>query len=337
MPTCIYCRATQDQPFAGVDHVIPEAFWPYNQPRCVIDCVCDECNGYFGRGIEQSLARDSVEGLLRVNFDVRLKQKGVRFGRNRLKMAVNEASDWRGVRVFGERLSRGKGVVFSPQPTVMVRRMGDTGWKFVPEADLSKQVLEPYLPDPQVLVCGPAQEDTQRLQRTLAELGIKPKGWASEPRTGLAAVFANSVCDDTILRALAKVAFNFLACVRGAPFALETDFDAVRNYVRDGARRAGPLVRVITIHISGGGDRLRPRHAVVLNWDVQKTAILCAVTLFGYMLYQVTLCEDYPVWHPMSEGRIFDLRTRGICRIPALDLWPPDAWTHLFWGNSVEP
>jgi len=299
----------------------------------VLDCVCDKCNGDFGRGIEQSLARDSVEGLLRESFGLRSKQRGVRLGPNRLRITVDEASDWQGVRVFGERGRRGEPMALRPEPTVKIRSTANTEWQSIPEAELSTEVLGPYLPAPEVLVFGATPEDRQRLQRTLAASGIKVKRWVDETRSDMARVFANSACDDAILRALAKMAFNFLVQVRGAAFALKTDFDAVRDYVRNGTRRAGAPVEVIPIRAPGQFNRLRPRHAIVLNWDLQKTAILCVVTLFGYMLYRVTLCESYRVWHPLSEGRIFDLQSRRVRRVPALDLWPPDAWTRLFWGS----
>ena len=338
MPTCIYCRAEQDQPFVGVDHVVPEAFWPFNQPRMVLECVCAECNGYLGRGIEQLFNRDSVEGLLRATFGLRTKQEGVRLGGKRLGMSVAEASDWNAVPVFGERNSRARNCTLRPYPTVLVRRKGDDGWKVIREPDVNAEALEAYLPNPEVLVCGPTEKDTGRLQQRLADLGIRFKGWSNEPRIGLAPVFANSPNDDVTLRAVAKIAFNFLAHTQEACFALKAEFDDIRNYIRHGLLpSSGPPVQIMVNRLLRDQGRLRPRHAVVLNWDLEKRAILCLVTLFGYQLYQVTLCRRfYGLWRRLDAGCIFDLQERTIRDIPGLDLWPPIAWARAFWGDFAE-
>jgi len=322
MPTCIYCCAEQGDSFVGEDHVVPEAFGRF---ALTVDCVCPECNGFFGRKLEGPLARDSTEGLLRVFFGLKTKNSARRLGGRRLGIVVTEPGDWKGVHVFAERDSTGKICTVHPLPQVGLRRKGDGEWKWFPESELSPEVVKPYGTEPEAVACG-LQEDIQRLGHKLAELGIRLK-WEQEHRSAPAPVFADSVRDDVILRAIAKIAFNFLAYMEGAVFALKGDFDYIRKYIRWGTRPPNAPVQIFRPSIPGGGNVLCPRHAVVLGWDTQNKGIICLVSLFGYLVYQVTLCENYPgIWRPLTAGRIFDVRARIISELSGLALAPFGAW-----------
>lgn len=312
---------------------MPKAFgeFPFK-----LDCVCDECNGLFGRGVEQQLARDSVEGFLRAHFGLKPKDRDRprRLGGKRLAISVNERSDWNGVLVSAERDPTGKFCPAHPLPGASLRRKGESEWKWFPESDLNAEAVKPYIAEPEALLSG-LPDEIRRLQDKLAELGIRPKkGWELENRSGLARVFVNSVCDDVILRAVAKIAFNFLAYMEGSNFALKDDFNDIRKYIRWGAMPRAAPVQIFRPPTLAEGNTVRPKHAVVLNWDVQKKGIACLVSLFGYQVYQVTLCEDYSgIWRPISAGRIFDLQTGNASELSGLDLVPSDAWVQTFWGS----
>src|SRR5262245_3895985 len=66
MKTCIYCkRDNSATTFERVEHVIPQAFGTFGSETPTLDCVCDECNGDFGKTIDIYLARETVEGVVR--------------------------------------------------------------------------------------------------------------------------------------------------------------------------------------------------------------------------------------------------------------------------------
>ena len=336
MPTCIYCRAEQDQPFLGVDHIIPKAFWPFDKKHSVVDCVCDECNRYFGKKIEQIFNRESVEGMLRAIGGVKSKQQGVFLGGTRLSITVTEPTDWKGVTALLDRKSKGAICKLYPRPTVAFRGKVDREWTLIPEVDLNDEILKRYSPDVEVLAFGPGEEDIKRLIQRLGELGIQRANWSNEARSGLTPIFANSPNDDTTLRAISKIGINFLASVMEDPkFILRNDFDGIRNYARHGLVPSfGSPIQIFVKGMLRDEGRLRHRHAIILNWDTAKDAILCLVTLFGYQLYQVTLCPSFRgVWRPLGVGRIFDRQKRVIIEIPGVDLWPPIAWARSFWGD----
>lgn len=62
MRVCIYCLEKKSDELFNREHVIPEAFGKFEE-NLVLDCVCTDCNSYFGDSIDLKLARDSIEGL----------------------------------------------------------------------------------------------------------------------------------------------------------------------------------------------------------------------------------------------------------------------------------
>jgi len=79
---CIYCL--EEKPasaFSGREHVTPQAFGRFDTNNLVLRCVCDDCNNYFGREIDQKLARDSAEALDRVNVGIKLPKDFQSLGR----------------------------------------------------------------------------------------------------------------------------------------------------------------------------------------------------------------------------------------------------------------
>jgi hypothetical protein len=50
--------------------------------------------------------------------------------------------------------------------------------------------------------------------------------------------------DDIVWRAVAKIAFNYLAYLQGQEFALHPAFDVIRRFIRYGERPDYPLIQV---------------------------------------------------------------------------------------------
>ena len=63
--TCIYCPQTNPSRFRGVEHVIPRGFGRFGSETPTLDCVCDDCNAYFGRELDQLLTRETYQGVSR--------------------------------------------------------------------------------------------------------------------------------------------------------------------------------------------------------------------------------------------------------------------------------
>ena len=61
---CIYCSQTDPSRFRGVEHVIPQGFGRFGSEMPTLDCVCDDCNAFFGRELDQLLARETCFALV---------------------------------------------------------------------------------------------------------------------------------------------------------------------------------------------------------------------------------------------------------------------------------
>ena len=50
--------------------------------------------------------------------------------------------------------------------------------------------------------------------------------------------------DESIVRAVAKIAFNYLAYWQGSEFMLEPDFNRTREFIRYGVKPQYPLIKI---------------------------------------------------------------------------------------------
>ncbi len=73
MITCVYCL--ENKPisfFKKAEHVLPQSFGLFKNNFTLRKIVCDQRNEYFGNNLEIVLARDTYEGGLR--FETNIKE-----------------------------------------------------------------------------------------------------------------------------------------------------------------------------------------------------------------------------------------------------------------------
>ena len=315
----MYCRVTSDEGFPR-EHVVPKAFGRFRE-NLTLDCVCGACNEFFNKELELFLTRDSVEAMLRVRYGLKTRSGRRKLGTNRLVVKVTSPGDWYGARLSIERNETGTDIKAEPFPQVAFRKFGESDWKWFLEEELAEtKDWERFRTDAETKIVGKPDAVVQRLSNKLIRLGIvfKKRG-DFEKHGGQVQVFAESILDDIIFRGVAKIAFNFLAHLKGGDFALRSDFDAIRNYVRLGVRPSPLPVVVTKIPILHGDDSLYRQtngHVIVLDWDKVNQGIVCLLSLFNHLTYHVNLCWQYSgVWHPLGSGRHFDLGTLTISEV----------------------
>ena len=125
--------------------------------------------------------------------------------------------------------------------------------------------------------------------------------------------------DDVILRAVGKIAFNYMAFTHGAEFCARDDFDAFRNYVRRGEPPKAGFV-AFSRNSQGTNQEWGTQsdgHTVILGWNADNNnGIVCLVTLFGHLTYHALLCSRYSgVWFPLATAHNFNIKTRSIARL----------------------
>ena len=170
-------------------------------------------------------------------------------------------------------------------------------------------------------IVGPDDETLHRIRARLAELSItfRQEGRTDQPvadAEGRIAFGAEFTIDHIIQRGVAKIAFNYLAYVHGPDFALRSDFDAIRRFIRFNEKLSWQLSGPTGEPILLGDTRdLRQTngHLIVIQWDKARVGIVSQISLFNEITHRVRLCARFSdLWFPLPSGHVFDIETRTI-------------------------
>jgi hypothetical protein len=340
VPTCIYCRRTDPSCGFNREHVIPEALGKFEHGLVLSDSeVCQDCNQHFGDTLDRFLNRDSAEALLRYRHGLKDPGdlKGMFTERVRARLP-QDGSKWGGVYLDFVPPPEGElepYVQLTPQ--IACERRDGRGWEYFSEEDLRtrtemvKRQIERE--------CGPIRVlwyDTtaskERLLALLDEKGIPFKGTRETNEQvpqfagGHVTTEIQFAFDSAVARAVAKIAFNYLAKILSPELALLPDFDDLRRFIRDGVGRPPDFVRPQDgpmVQARRGGDP--PRwHVIMLYWSKDRRAILCRLSPFNYLAYLVRLTPDFRgVWREILSGHYFDLDTMEAHEFRKTPIIPP--------------
>ena len=320
---CIYCLA-QGVSF-NREHVIPEAFGTFEQNLVLHDCVCVECNSYFGRELDLILSRDSGEALLRLRRGVKPASEARDLRNTRVKLRVNVPGPWFGTQIILKSDETGTKLDSEQVPQVGFWKGSGPDFVWFTEEELNDpQKFEQYRQGTEIRIVGPSEEVMQRLTDRLSELGVpfKRQGVIPQPLTenGQVETVALYQIDQIILRAVGKIALNYVANVRGASFALRADFNEFRRYVRYGEEPSWKAVVFPSIRPILLDDSPRWRqtngHLITFGWSKNNRGILVQLSLFNSITYHVSLCPHFSgLWHPLSAGHHFDIESRTFSKL----------------------
>ena len=286
----------------------------------VLGCVCNICNQLFGDELELFLASDTVEAVLRMHHGLGTKSDSQKLRNERLTVRVTQPGDLKGLRLR-VRYDPSRGRIAEPLPQVALRQKGETEWRWFLEDELDAPLeLEAYRTPSDVQFAYPSNDlaGRQRLTDKLKSLGVgnEFKLEVLELPSGPVETWVESAMDDVILRAVGKIAFNYLAFNHGAQFCLRDDFDAFRNFVRYGK----PPNAGIVVFSRNSQEMKHERgnqcngHTVLLGWNVDRSGIVCQITLFDHLTYSALLCSPYTgrVWFSLPKAHCFNINTRSI-------------------------
>lgn len=248
---CIYCPQQDASRFRGVEHVIPQSFGTFGGETPTLDCVCDDCNAYFGRELDQLLARDTLEGVSRYN---RGQFSSEARPQKRLSITLadqKEAGAFAGLKVAVDGttgklmrpLAQFHVFNFSTGKTEIYFQHQLAGLK-LPEAIYGRPGKDGEKGTWQAKAFAPSKEEHDALVEALVANGIDYRSGTpfqpppamgdeqGEPPAFLVEI-AGEV-DTQHKRAIAKILMNFVAKYLGRDEALKPRWDFVRNYVRKG-------------------------------------------------------------------------------------------------------
>jgi len=317
--------------FGNKEHVIPELLGKFRNnltlnSRKGNEAVCNKCNSDFGNKIELFLGRDAMEGYLRYMYAIKKPGELKFFKSRRVRVKLAEG-EYEGAYVDFkyDRSSNTLGVDLVNQ--VGLRRKNTDKLEFFELEKLgteqemrSKGYLTNYLkvvyshPDRLELIIG-----------LLEKKGFKITGKSKpvSPFLKGATVMAKitSIVDKTVSRAIAKIAFNYLAYTQGVGFALDKNFNGIRKFIRYGVGDRSRYVLLDTSPILADEIRYRTKktfgHIVTINWNIPKTTILSRVGIFNTLRYKIIFCNFFKgLYRPLAIGHHFDFRTKIITEIP---------------------
>jgi hypothetical protein len=327
--TCIYCNSNFPIDKCSTEHVVPQAFGRFEHNFTLTDCVCHDCNQYFGNNLEVIVARfGSLEAIHRLDKGIAPTDRSSFLCSDRVIFSLAHWGEWTG---FIVELQDHEGqLVVTPVPQVRFRTRDRQDWIFIPEwylKDLSNPL--PAEVDTETAVPISAEVKESSLIETLSARNIKfPEGNArSLPISEGSRVKVDSITalDGPVKRLMAKIAFNYLAFKCKANFVLNRYFDPVRKYVRYGEEPGFEMISVTREPILADDSvtqRQTSGHLLTLNWPSNAPDIIGQMSLFNHLRYDILLARNPElVWRDINIGHHFDIENRQIKQIRHKPYW----------------
>jgi hypothetical protein len=338
---CIYCKKDKSTEEFDKDHVMPRAFGKFHNNLTLINAVCRECNHYFSKELELFLARDSQWGLMRYRYNlsafVKAKWNSISHARIRLRIDDPNLGEWNGAFVDlippAHQQENNPDIFIVPQVAFYTKEKKEKIFMPIDEinransADLNLDLSSCFL-------YGNSDSDIQKVKSLVAELGINADHIIEisemSPKPGLGQrirIAVQTKIDSVILRAIAKIGFNYFAYLQGNQLALSDSFDEIREFIRYGSHQDSGLTSVkegAILAKKGRNSRRIEGHIILVEWpNNARTGVYCRVSLFNCLTFIVTLCRSFKLLvQPRLCGHLYNIRTKRIIKLSQSILRP---------------
>lgn len=307
---CIYCKRSGVE--SAREHVIPRAFGTFGPGTMVLTReVCVNCNHMFGKQLDQILARDTRESLIRAQVLPPHRLKKDRFKAKRILIRVPDEAKfgyYRGARMAISWETR----KLRPVDQVIVRDEQGKLHSFIEdEMSSADEKLFQNRPAGSTQVIG-TQPGVGRLMKLVVSKGgrftdeptnVEPPPAANEPNVYFE---VEGLIDDAVYRSVAKIAFNYLTKIEGAAYVLDDKFDYIREFIKGNVvdRALVQFSRRPILADDSPGSWREQVHLVM--FERLKYGLLGRVSLFNSFTYDVRLCRDLGLLYPLKSGHAFD-------------------------------
>jgi hypothetical protein len=316
---CIYCSQTEPARFRGVEHVIPQGFGRFGSGTPTLDCVCDDCNAYFGRELDQLLTRDTYEGIARYSRGQFSSQARPQ---KRVALALADAAEagaFQGLRVSVDGTT---GQLMPPAVQFHIHNF-TTGKDEVyllpqiaglslPEADYGKAGAEGEKGTWRCKVLAPSREAHDAMVEALTRAGIDFRPgtpfqipWATEAGASPSfLVEISSEINKPHKRAIAKILMNFVAFHLGRDEALRPRWDFHRRYVRNGEGEIKARLSQRPFWTGQETEELRfPDDSINVRIENLDGNIVGAIQFYNLHTYEMILVESDRLSPEQEIGR----------------------------------
>lgn len=302
---CIYCLLDKEEKNFDREHVVPRLMGTY-QDGFVLNKnqVCKECNSYFSINIENEIALDSYEALLRIKHRNKKMSDDRKLGSNRIKLRGDEGI-FNGI-VFDVKTdkSRKEKMKFEiPMFIGIIENHQKKEYKYytldkLPKA--SDHILEKIKREkdiPGIVTTSVEKASKKEIEKKLYKQGYIDKNnylyseksirdFADDEEFN---VEVSLNIDGKLRRLCAKTLFNYLCYKEGKEFVLDEKFDNIRNYIRYGKWTDDLWFRYSTSPVSEITILNKFSHNLGYMWYSNPNDLnwsLCGcVTWYGQMTY----------------------------------------------------
>lgn len=291
MKECIYCRKNEPEAtFTKKEHVIPQSFGKFKD-NFTLESVCDECNHSFGKELDSYLAHGTLEGIRRTDFGIETKSNPPRDVSVRMEI---QERPYTGLLVKREFSKDTNEFIVNPIPQVCFQKNDGTYDCFGLEEIPEKKNFNDS--EGRVFYLGKNFSD---IERRLREKGhsITFLGEENIPIGKKPLIEIRAEIDKRTKRALAKIAFNYLAYHNKNHINLifHEKFDPIRNFVLKGEepdfKYFGHSKTPIVPDEPDG--KAMSGHCIVT--EEQGKDVIAKLSLLNHLTYLVKLAKDYPV------------------------------------------
>lgn len=325
----MYCKEYKLSKDFNKEHIIPRSFGTFKAKEVtLIQAVCEDCNNYFSKELETDLGRDSVYGIMyRSKVGILNHQKFIqeRHHKKNLSDSYINHKEHGYLLVdftdFANPIHPEFQISIASQLRVMnstkgikanVRISHKLSKVFLKNIGLCFEpgFIELYLAHENAL------DEYEKINSLLIPAGIVM------PRCHLSQIYMGqqkeelhfySIIGPSILRGIAKIAFNYFTSQYGKSVVLQECFDCLRNYIRYGANvnyQVVNLVRKKIYYQRQLNGKSREGHVFIISQD-QNNNVYVVASLFNSHTYEIVLCQNYPLVIPKT-GSFFDIKDKKI-------------------------
>jgi len=321
MRRCIYCLVEKDESsFHGREHVIPQAFGLFDGNNLVLKCVCDDCNKFFGDGIDLKLARDSVEAIERINVGLKSAADFKSLGPKSTSHVEIKEGPLAGALGFNAANPEGVELRILPFPQVSFAKAADGPfhWFRTHQLPTKDDLVALGFERGCTLHIGGQDIGDEEVCELLTAKGFDLSTFThvGESPSPNGRVYAETVAkvSHPEFRAVTKISLNYLAAVVGSKVALMPAFDAAREYARYGEQRAKVNVRPFENPWFIG----RKGHYISITRS--DDLIVAQLSLLLRIQFFVALATGDDTVPLISTAHFFDLTTNKLIEIEPLPI-----------------
>lgn len=279
------------------EHVIPKAFGLFgSETKTLINKVCKECNQKFGRTIDNALSRETLEGIHRFLHGAKKPEEYKEFkhskhAKNQVRVATSGYLTGCELELIAD--EKGGGLNYKPKENYDVAfRKNDESYDFyyisqLPDGETLKQKYPNCLVEGVKILNTDEKED---ITKTLSEKFNTPFVLDEETHEGDCQIKA--IYTKETFRAIAKIAFNYLAYFNDASLMTQECFDLIRNFITKGTGEWHQFIQIVKEPIVPDNNGLvADVHLVTVYANGR--FIFASVSLQNKIHYKICLAQHY--------------------------------------------